>query len=239
MKLKQNYSFRSLAVLFDNCETTVRNYFHNTISLLSTALKCIIYWPTKDENLSNMPNCFKKYQNTAVVLDCTEIPVEKTNCLKCRIRTYSYYKSTHTIKVLIGVTPSGSISYVSSTYGGRTSDKAIFNNENINKLIPHIDAVMVDKGFHIEGECMKHDIQLIRPPFLRKGKQLSQLDAEQTAQIARARVHVERTIQRIKQYSILCQKIEWEMLPYVDDIVTVVCALVNLSKPILSQDKFL
>jgi hypothetical protein len=45
--------------------------------------------------------------------------------------------------------------------------------------------------------------------FLRKQKQFSKSDAEETADIARARVHVERAIERIKSFQILSSQISW------------------------------
>lgn len=68
--------------------------------------------------------------------------------------TYSHFKGRHTVKFLIGVAPSGLITYVSRGFGGRSSDKAIFNLSGLmEKLDPHNDAIMVDKGFLIENEC--------------------------------------------------------------------------------------
>jgi hypothetical protein len=96
----------------------------------------------------------------------------------------------------------------------------------------------VDKSVLIEQKCEEHFLKLIRPPFLRQQMQFSKADAEETANIARARVHVERAIERIKSFQILSSQISWYMVPYVNDIMTVVAGLVNLSPPILADDKF-
>lgn len=56
---------------------------------------------------------------------------------------------------------------------------------------------MVDKGFRIEDICEINRIQLIRPPFLKKQKQLSAEQAILNAKIASARVHIERSNQRL------------------------------------------
>lgn len=70
---------------------------------------------------------------------------------------------------MVGVSPAGLITFISKAFGGRVSDKAIFEQSGlISKLIPHQDAVMVDKEFLIDTICKNHDIKLIRPPFLRK-----------------------------------------------------------------------
>lgn len=94
-------------------------------------------------------------------------------CLSCRIRTYSFYKGKHTIKFMVGIAPDGLITFVSDVYGGRASDKLIFNESNIIEKCEIGDAIMVDKGFLIDDECMKANVKLFRPPFLKKNKQLS------------------------------------------------------------------
>lgn len=151
--------------------------------------------------------------------------------------SYSHYKGTHTIKYLIGITPSGLISYVSSGYGGRATDKAIFNYENLIDKVDINDSIMVDKGFLIEKECEEKLVRLIRPPFIKKQKQFTKRCAETTAEIARARVHVERAIQRIKIFKILKEQFDWYLIPYADEIMIIIAAVVNLSSPILTEEK--
>ncbi|KAK5650066.1 hypothetical protein RI129_001095 [Pyrocoelia pectoralis] len=239
MRIKLDVTFRTLAILFNVSRQSAQTYFHSTIQLLSLILKSVIRFPDKDEIRHNIPICFSNFKNTRIVLDCTEISIQASKCLNCRIRTYSYYKGKHTCKFLIGVAPSGLITYVSDAYGGRTSDKAIFNCQNLIAKLEPLDAIMVDKGFLIEQECADNLITLIRPPFLKKNQQLSKKEAERTAEIARARVHVERSIQRIKNFRVFKNTIPWSLLPEVENIFIVAVGLTNLDSPILARDKFL
>lgn len=102
---------------------------------------------------------------------------------------------------MVTVTPSGLIAHISQGYGGRTSDKAVFEQSClIKQLDPISDAIMADRGFLIDDICADNLIELIRPPF-RKQKQMSKGDALRTQKIASARVHVERAIQRMKIFS--------------------------------------
>lgn len=80
---------------------------------------------------------------------------------------------------------------------------------------------------------------LLGPPFLGKESQFSEADALKTADIARARVHVERAIQRVKIFKMFSGTILWEMLPHIDQLFTVACGMTNLCSPILADDKFL
>jgi DDE superfamily endonuclease len=81
-------------------------------------------------------------------------------------------------------------------------------------------------------------IKLYRPPFLRGKKQFSAEECEETQRIAAARVHVERAIQRMKNYKILSSMINSHFFGVLDHIVVVISALVNIEAPILKDDKF-
>ena len=55
---------------------------------------------------------------------------------------------------MIGVAPCGVISFLSKVYGGRASDKYIFDDSKILDTCEIGDAVMVDKGFAIVDEYL-------------------------------------------------------------------------------------
>ncbi|XP_042143928.1 uncharacterized protein LOC121834245 [Ixodes scapularis] len=239
VRLKTFLSFKCIGTLFRVSEATVHRYFYGTLPTLAAVLKSAIYWPTKGEIEKNIPHCFRDYCEVRVVLDCTEVEIEKSHCLACRLFTYSYYKGRHTVKFLIGVSPAGLITFVSQGFGGRASDKACVERSLVlSRLQPFRDDVMVDKGFHVDAECNKLGLGVVQPPFLRQQQQFSVADAMKTVSVAQARVHVERAIQRIKVFKIFKGPIPWEMLKVADHAITVVAAIVNLSAPILSENKF-
>ncbi|KAJ8684818.1 hypothetical protein QAD02_020611 [Eretmocerus hayati] len=238
-KLRLNLSFRCISVLFGINRNTCSTNISYMIQLLAGILEQFILRPTREQCRSNLPRCFSKFPKTRIVLDCTEIPVEKPHCLKCRLRWYSHYKGCETVKLLVGMDPSGVITYISPAYGGRISDKEIFKQSGLlEKLDPTVDAIMVDKGFDIDLECLASHIQLIIPPKLSKKTRFTLEESIQTNEIAAARVHVERVIQRMKLWKILKDKITLTTVPYIDDIVKVIAALVNLRNPLLAEDKF-
>lgn len=170
MKLKAGLRYLALAALFGTITSkTCKVVCFDTVSKLAIVLKPIIRWPSSDEIRCNLPKCFAKYPNVRAVLDCTEFTVQKSKRLCCRIVTYSHYKGSQTIKFLTAVSPAGLITFISQAYGGRASDKTIFEQSNI---IKHFnsgrDAIMVDKGFLIDDITQLYNVELIRPPFLRK-----------------------------------------------------------------------
>lgn len=80
-------------------------------------------------------------------------------------------------------------------------------------------------------------IKLQRPPILDK-PQFTAAEAVENTNIAKSRIHVERVIQRIKNFRIFQGRITKNMLKGIDDIAVVVCAMVNLSSPVLAPNKF-
>ena len=136
---------------------------------------------------------------TTVIIDCIEI----TN-LMARAQTYSNYKHHSTVKVLIGITPQGTISFVSEAWGGRTSDKFLTENCGILKNLLPGDLVLADRGFTIQEEVWYYGAKLHIPAFTKGKSQLDPVDIEETRKIARVRIHVERVIGLLRQkYTIL------------------------------------
>ena len=59
------------------------------------------------------------------VLDATELCTEICSCLALQSQLYSSYKSRTTLKDLIGISPNGSISFVSELWSGSISDREL------------------------------------------------------------------------------------------------------------------
>jgi hypothetical protein len=94
------------------------------------------------------------------------------------------------IKGLIGISPNGYPSFVSSLYAGRTSDKKITRDCGILNLLEPGDELMADRGFDFESD-MPNGVFLNIPPFLDGQPQLSAEDEAKTRKIASVRVYVE------------------------------------------------
>lgn len=238
VKLKCNMSFVNMSPIFHLCESTLSRNFKKYVPIIRTALKVCIYFPKKEEIRCNLPKSFKPdFVNVRSILDCTEIPIEIPKCVNCKIATYSHYKGTNTVKFLVSITPGGLISFVSDAYSGKSSDKFIFNSEKLIEKFEENDAIMVDKGFAILQEITEKGLILVRPTFS-KGGQFEKDEVIENTKVAVARVHVERVIQRLKIFSVLKDKIDHNLLPYMSDIFFIISAITNLSPPILANDKF-
>ena len=64
--------------------------------------------------------------------------------------TFSSHKNDNTYKALIGISPSGAITFVSKLFPGSISDKQLTCKSGILDLLEPGNSVMADKGFDIE-----------------------------------------------------------------------------------------
>ena len=139
---------------------------------------------------------------------------------------------------------SGTISFLSNAWGGRTSDKFLTENCGLlEKLVPG-DMVMADRGFTIQESVSFKRAELVIPAFTKGKAQLDPIDVERTRGIANVRIHVERVIGLLRRkYTILEETLTTDFLitnhkttPLIDQILRVSAALVNLCPSIIPFD---
>ncbi len=186
MKLRLNVPLQGLAFRFEVSVTTISRTFQSWIDVLDKRLSPIIVWPEREDLWRTMPKCFQYSfgRKTTVIIDCFEVFIERPSNLRARAQTFSSYKHHNTVKVLIGITPQGTISFVSKAWGGRTSDKFLTENCGILKLLVPGDMVMADRGFTISESVWFYQAQLVIPAFTRGKDQLEPIDIEKTRDIA-------------------------------------------------------
>lgn len=86
---------------------------------------------------------------------------------------------------------------------------------------------MADRGFTIHDQLNEVGIELNIPPFLDGQNQLASNKVQEGHTIASLRIHVERAIGRIKNYTILKSPLPLSMSCIANHIVTVYALLVN------------
>ena len=183
---------RDLAHRFSISVTSVSRILTTWIIFLNQQLRPLITFPPRTVIQRHMPTQFKaKFPDTRVIIDCTEIFTETPSSLPVQSAIYSHYKHHHTLKGLVGISPSGVVTFISDLYGGATSDKEITRQCGILQLLEPGDAVMADKGFHIRYDLMLLGVKLNIPPFVRKNSQMPLKDVISTRRIASLSIHVE------------------------------------------------
>ena len=252
IKLRLNVPHQDLAYRFNISLTTVSRILSHWLLVMDVCLTPMISWPERADLWKTMPQSFKYSFGNKVtaIIDCFEVFIDRPSNLLARAQTFSSYKHHNTAKVLIGITPQGTISFVSNSWGGRTSDKYLTQNCGIlGKLLPG-DLILADRGFTIQESVWYHKANINIPAFTRGKDQLDPVDVEKTRGIANVRIHVERVIGSLRQkYTILqstlptdyltCSKSghnEEKSVPLLDRIIRVCSALVNLCPAIVPFD---
>ena len=202
------------------------------IDFLHGYFRQLSIWPTRSYIDKTMPKSFKTaYPSTRLVIDCTELYIEMASSVRSQSATYSNYKHHNTAKGLVGITPAGSISFVSDLYAGRTSDKQATVDCKILQLLETGDSVMADKGFNIADD-LPHGTSLNIPPFLRGKDHLEPQEEIDTRCIASVRIHVERAISRIKTFRILRTVFPISMAAELNKIWVICCYLTKILPPL-------
>lgn len=99
VKLYHDINFSVLVVLFQVHRTTVSYVIKSTISILGHIMQEPIYFPDKESVLDNLPIHFKNFRNTRVVLDSSQVRLERPGDLSSRILTRRHYKRSYTVRL--------------------------------------------------------------------------------------------------------------------------------------------
>lgn len=238
-RLRQGYKEIDLAHRFSISQTTVCRIFSKWIKHMATVLEELPLWAPKDLIRSKMPQAFTdlEFDNTRCIVDCTEIFIEQPSSnLALQSVLFSTYKNHHTAKGLVAIAPHGPITFVSDLYAGSASDFDITKGCGLLQLLEPHDHVMADKGFEIQKLLDEYKVRVDHPPILRGVSQMSLEDETKTRRIARLRIHVERAIERIKNFAIIQETFshgQWRLL---NDVWKCCTRLTHLQPPILDDD---
>jgi len=126
-------------------------------------------WPDKKLVKFYAPHDFAdKIPNTRVIVDGTECPIKQPQLPLAQQATFSTYKNKNTVKVLVGSSPGGLLSYISPAYGGSASDRSIIEISDMPQSCSRGDSVMADKGFDIQDLCAPYDVTVNHPTMFKK-----------------------------------------------------------------------
>ena len=202
--------------------------------LLARELEPLIYWPTPEETLAfKHPHFSGDFNKVEGIGDCTEQVIQKPANSKAQYQTYSTYKSRNTQKKLIFCTKGGSNSFVSRSYSGSASDRFITEDSNVvQKFHPGFIA-MFDKGYTVQDIFLPRQVKVKVPPFVRSKRQFTPSEISECKRIARARIHIERVMGRLKEFRLLDHTLPLTLLDIIDEVWLIAAAITNLQPPLV------
>lgn len=236
MKLKLNDTFERLGDNFGMSSSNASRIFKKHVPILSHFLKTLICWPEKRSIKRSLPIPFRaRYSNVVSIIDCFEIQIEKPSDPIMQALTWSEYKKCNTLKYLVSSTPDGLVNFISSGFGGRTTDVVLFEKCGFLNMLPKNCDVMADRGFkHIAKLINDKECTLIRPPSVSVSEKPTKQEVLESKRIASLRIHIERVIRRFREFEFLKPHavINRNLVSSTDDVVIIVAALINL-QPII------
>ena len=136
---------------------------------------------------------------------------------------------------MIGISPTGAVTFLSYGWGGQLSDKQLTIESGFLDLLTFGDSVLADSGFLIAEEVAARGAVLAIPSFTWGKSQMPAKDVDESRKIAHVCIHVERVIGRLKTSRILNSTIPISQVDLLNDVMIVLSALVNLNKSVVSK----
>ena len=229
VRTRKGFDVRFLADTFGISHCQVSRIYNTWATFLSLELSFLVPWPTQAQMSAKLPKWFAKFSNVRVIVDCMELYIQKPHLPSSQKISWSSYKHSNTAKVLVGITPCGVISFVSTLWSGTISDKEIFRRSGIIQMLQEGDGVMADRGFLVRDLLVTKKVHLFCPAYC-KGPRLSVKGVTYSRRVAALRSHVERYILKLKLFRILSGVIPLSMKLMLDPIVRLCAALANLGK---------
>lgn len=235
IKLKTDLTFVVISSLFSISHEQTSEYFVNVLDLMYAKAQNLIFWPTRPQVQALMPHFFKtSHPNTRVIIGATEIKCEKPTTVEQQIGMYSDKKGTFTMKLLIGIIPSGEVTFFSPAYGGCTTNAQLVGESGLLELLEPNDIVMAGKGLpKIVPDVNKKGCFVVLPSPSRKNQQFTSTETEAGYKFANA--SVERAIARLKYFKIL-RFFTLNLFPHVNKIFTVICFIYNNFPHLVQED---
>ena len=144
MKLRQRFPNKDLAYRYEISISTVSSIINTLIQYLfkvTSGIRVKIF-PSRELIQKHLPACFKSFKNTCVVIDCFEIFVQSSRNFAEQGNMYSSYKNHPTLKCLVGISPSGAITFLSDVYESSISDKDITVKSGLVDLLDPGDLLL-------------------------------------------------------------------------------------------------
>ena len=234
VRIRRGLDTHEMGTLMGITQSHVSKIFVSWINLLYKCFLPLLEWPSAEIVIHNMPKSFRKnFPSTRIIIDCSELYVQTPRAVDAQRSTWSSYKSHNTFKFLLGIAPSGQITFLSKLFCGSISDREIVVQSGFLDLVDKNDNIMADRGFNIRDLLLRKNAHLNIPAFS-EGKQLSARAVQKSRRIASVRIHVERAMERIKNFKIIQGVIPLKLKNSLDQVLMICAILSNLQDPLVT-----
>lgn len=236
IKLKLGLTNIDIAYRFAITPILISYIYNRWLPIIAARIGQLIIWPSKQAITENMPACFSRnFSHCVAIIDCTDIAIERPSNLTAKAQTWSAYRHSNTIKYLIGITPAGAVSFLSSGWGGKVSDNEITLRSGFIDKLSQGDVILADRGFLIQKELASRGAILKIPAIMKGKKQLSAREVDTSRELCHVRIYVEHVIGRLKKFKILQSTIPITQVQLLDDVMITIAGIVNLNRSVITK----
>lgn len=204
----------------------VSQIFATWIDRLCYCLGQLSFLTDRETMKENLPKCFKPdYEDVYLIIDCTEIFIEKSSQIIQQSCTWSEYKGHNTGKGLIALSPLLLPVFVSDIFPGSKSDEQIVKDSGILSPAQVGDRWLADKGFMVQHILDGYGVIVETPEKLSKKKQFTEEQDMHNRKNSQVRVHVERAIRRVKVFRIFKENLPIRYVHQISKLWKVCCWL--------------
>ena len=192
--LREGVEYATPALAFGVDETTIGRYFRKWVYFIAEAGHDL-FPPITAQRIRREypPDWEAAFGNSRVVMvvDSTNINIETCEDPSVNTITYSKYYGGNVVKLLIGQTPQGYLSYFSRAFPGKITDTDLLESSLfVSEQLEQMTDVLADKGFMNFSILARKKIGLRIPPKSRNGYDFTLHNAEDTRLFANKRIHV-------------------------------------------------
>ncbi|KAM4574074.1 uncharacterized protein V3H82_008823 [Fundulus diaphanus] len=178
----------------------------------------------------NLPSCFEKLEGIRIIIDFAKFFVEQASNSEHQGNHYSSKKMLEAYKVLIGVSPTGDVMFVSDAYAESASDVEIVKQSGFLDHLEAGDLVFADRGLAISEVLAEKGVHLNIPLCLKGRRTLTPEEEIYSKQTSTARTNVKNCIRGINKFRLLSKVIPLSLQPVYSQIVFVASCLVNFQE---------
>ena len=123
---------------------------------------------------------------------------------------------------------------MSPAYGGLATDRYNVEDTNISSRFTPGFMVLFDKGFNVQDLFLQNQVKCELQPFLRSKRKFTRSEYHGKS-VARARIHNERVMSRLKEFRLLEHSLPINMIDMCDHIWTIAEVFVNLQPALVNN----
>ncbi|KAI5634510.1 DDE superfamily endonuclease domain-containing protein [Phthorimaea operculella] len=220
--LRRHITFEEISYMFLTTITQVYNIFITWIRFMASQWRLLDLWVDKETvqtivqtHASDDRNKNSKHTESICTLRSMEFPLQKPSLQEAEKCTHSALKDRNTMKAIIGIAPSGLITYISPCYGGSVTDRQIIERSALLDKLEFGYVISVENNSNFQGL------------FIRNGERCGVIVNNNCHRKGKIKSVEDEVIHRLNGFKILQQPLKNTEAKLSSDIVFIIAMLIN------------